>query len=334
MDLETASDTRLDIDSLSDQIGTSLFGPDESPAEAASPFDEPEVAETPSAVVPPAAETPVTTPPDTTAPVLRAAPKAWPKEMHEHWGKVDPKVQEYLETREKQMLDGLDQYKGDAQYGKSFKDVVAPYTSLLHAAGIDPVQAVNNLLQAQYRLTQGTQDSRKAAYEQLGRDLGLATPVGEPATPVDPTVKALQDKLASLETSVTASQQAALTAARQQSAKEVEAFASDTTAHPYFDEVADDIAALLQATLATSLQDAYEQAVRRNPVTFEKEKVRLQTEAVEKFKENSRLEALPKKKAASVNVHSRDTQTAPTEPLGSMEDTVRAAFRARAERSH
>ena len=71
-----------------------------------------------------------------------------------------------------------------------------------------------------------------------------------------------------------------------------------------------------------------------NPMIFEQEKTRFQTEAVEKFKENARLDSLPKKKAASVNVHSRETQVAPTEPLGSMEDTIRASFRARTGATH
>src|SRR5689334_813713 len=45
--------------------------------------------------------------PETTGQV-RSAPKSWAKEQHEHWSRLDPKVQEYIELREKQMLDGLD----------------------------------------------------------------------------------------------------------------------------------------------------------------------------------------------------------------------------------
>ena len=44
----------------------------------------------------------------------------------------------------------------------------------------------------------------------------------------------------------------------------METFALDTKAHPYFDEVADDIIALLKT--GASLQEAYDKAVWANPV--------------------------------------------------------------------
>jgi len=61
--------------------------------------------------------------------------------------------------------------------------------------------------------------------------------------------------------------------ARHASALEVNAFASDP-AHPFFDEVADDIVAFVRA--GDSLSKAYEKAVWANPVTREKEIARQQ----------------------------------------------------------
>jgi hypothetical protein len=102
--------------------------------------------------------------------------------------------------------------------------------------------------------------------------------------------------------------------------KELDAFIADP-AHSLFDDCADDIARFVSQGL--SLQDAYDKAVWANPVTREKQvQSRLQTEA-EKAKERARLDALPKKKAAGVNVRGRETQRTPTEPLGSMEETMR-----------
>ena len=94
---------------------------------------------------------------------LRTVPKSWPTEMHDYWGKIDPKVQEYWETREKQMLDGLDQYKGDAQYAKALREVFAPHQHTLRSQGFDEVKAIEYLLNAHHRLTGGTPESRKAA---------------------------------------------------------------------------------------------------------------------------------------------------------------------------
>ncbi len=254
----------------------------------------------------------------------RPAPKSWPKEMHDHWDKTSKEVQDYWETREKQMLDGLDQYKADAQYGKPLREVIKPFESILQQAGLDAPKAVSSLLMAHARLTQGTQEARRAAYEELGRSLGIVAPSTTPAVSVDPAVQELRSQIQQVQQHLTAKEQATLEEVRAKTVKEVEAFASDTKAHPYFEEVADDLVLLLKT--GASLQDAYEKAVWANPVTRAKEIARVQTEHEAKLKENARLAALPKKKAAGANVNSRETQRTPTEPLGSMDDTMRSTL--------
>ena len=314
----TDTTSGLDLDAAVDQIGADLF-----PSAHSDEPTEPEPVTEQITSEPTATETPESTP----APAVRPAPKSWPKEMHDHWGKTPKEVQDYWDTREKQMLDGLDQYKSSAQFGKAIQEAVAPFQHILQAQGIDAPRAVATLLQAQQRLTMGTEASRRAAYEELGRHLGL-TPQTMPdgqAAPADPRVQTLEQQLQQIQQIVTTQQQAAQSAAREQATKEVEAFASDP-AHPLFDEVADDIARFIQQ--GASLQDAYDKAVWANPVTREKQvQARLQTEA-EKAKERARLDALPKKKAAGVNVRERETLRPPTEPLGSMEDTMRATLQA------
>lgn len=338
----------IDIEDLSDKIGAGLFG-EQSDDETTPEVEEPEV---PSGNLP-KADAPATTPaapsektppvssvgpsmgatvtPAVETPYVKAVPKSWPKEMHEHWGKIDPKVQEYWEKREHQMLEGLEQYKGDAQFGKTFRDVLIPYVPHLRAQGVDPVQMIGNLMNAQWRLTQGTLESRKATYEQLGRNLGFvqADPTAEPA---NPNIQRLEQQLKEIQSGLTAREEAALGEARTRASQEVESFASDTTKHPYFDEVADDIVRFIQQGL--DLNTAYTKAVRANDATWTKEVARIQTEHEAKLKENARLEGLPKKAARSINVKSRDTERAPTEPLGTMEDTIREALRARKERTH
>jgi hypothetical protein len=224
----------------------------------------------------------------------------------------------------------LEQYKGDAHYGKSLRDVIAPFEGMIRQHGVEAPQAVAYLLQANARLTQGSPESRKAAYEELGRNLGLVEQSAEATGALaDPAVKALQERLNSLESNLTARERASYEDAKARTAKEVEAFASDP-AHAYFDEVASDLVTLIQTGLP--LQEAYEKAVWANPVTRQKEIARVQTEHEAKLKENARLEALPKKKAAGINVRSRESQRAPTDALGSMEDTMKetlAEIRAR-----
>lgn len=313
----------LDIDKVSDAIGEQMFGKPDAGGETGEIIDPAPTTETTS---------PQTTP---AAPVVdedAEAPKSWPKEMHVHWPTTPKEVRQYWKTREKQMLDGLEQYKSNATYGESLKKVLDPYVPHLKAANIQESELIGRLMNAHWRLTQGTESERRAAYQELGKNLGFeaaaqmaaeANGNGQAAT-VAPEVKQALERLNRIEQTLTASQQAQLEAARVSASKDVEAFASDP-AHPHFDDCADDIVRFIQQGLP--LQDAYEKAVWANPVTRTKEMARLQTEQATKAKENARLEALPKKKAASVNVHSRDTKSSPTEPVGSLEDTLKSTLR-------
>ena len=320
------------LDEITDKIGDQVFGHTESePVETI-----PETGDIEPAADAPPPSGPVTDPKATVKPAVQQtvqpvadedaeAPKSWPKEMHAHWPTTPKEVRQYWKTREKQMLDGLEQYKGDATAHKEFREIINPYMPAFTAQNIDPKVVVKNLLGAHWRLTQGTVESRKAAYEQLGRDLQLVA--ADPnAPPPDPRYTALEQQLNQITSTLTAQQQAAYNDARDKSGKEVEAFASDTKAHPYFDDVADTIAMLLKADHKLSLQDAYDQAVWANAVTRQKELNRLQTEDASRKTENARLNALQKKKAASVNLNSRDSNKAPTEQVGSMDDTIRETF--------
>ncbi len=328
-EVEAEEQTGFDMDSAVERLGNELFPEPETPAEEpATPAETvadalaEKPAETPAPAV---AETPAETPapPVTDA---AAAPKSWPKEMHEHWSKTPPAVQQYWQTREKQMLDGLEQYKQAATFGKTFHDVVSPYQQDFVRHGVEAPQAVRFLLEANRRLTTGTQESRQQAYQELGRNLGLANQPQAPADPaqpqpqIDPRIQTIEQKLAQIEEAQLAKQREALDLARAKSQQEVDAFASDPN-NAFFDDVADDIVKFIKA--GDSLQEAYQRAIWANPVTREKQmQARLQTEA-EKAKERARLDALPKKQAKGVNVKGRDTARSQTDPVGSLDDTLK-----------
>ena len=311
--VETPSEPSFDVEAASDKIANAMFPPTlqlekEAEEEVAA---EPETVEVAQAA------------PIEAAPQAVEAPISWPKEMHQHWPTMPKEVREYWQLREKQMMEGLDQYKGTAAYGKSVQDVLAPYKPLLESKGLDAPRAIADLMQAYIAMTQGTVEQRRMAYEQVGKNLGI-TAMADPATPVDPQVKALQDQFNQIQHTLTSQQTQALEAAREKAGRDVEAFASDPK-NVYFNEVADDILVHLKA--GHDLPTAYKLAVRGNEVTFQKEVARIQTETEAKLKENARLEALPKQKAKSVNIGGRETQRAPTEPLGSMDDTLKSTLR-------
>ena len=337
MEVETGSDTTeevgFDMDAAVERAGSQLG--------LGSPTPD-ETEDTVESVVPPVETAALAPATETLAPVTppvvtNEVPKSWPAEMREHWAKTDPKVQDYWRTREKQMLDGLEQYKSDAQIAKQFQSVVQPFENLLKQQGVDAPRAVQQLLNAHTRLTQGPQEARQAAYDELGRNLGMrqgnyqqqAAP--EQQAPIDPALQSLQQQMQQIQSGLTARQQQDYQVAQQKTSQEVEAFASDPS-HPHFNEVADDIVLLLKTGL--SLQESYDKAVWANPLTREMNlQARLLSES-EKQKENARLTALPKAKAARQNVRSIESRRTPTESLGTMEDTIKATLNDIKQRVH
>ena len=313
---EGSAQEGFDVESASDNLANDLFEKTESEASIDLPEETAETAEeiTPETVV-----------------QAKPAPKTWPKEMHEHWAKTPPAVQEYWETREKQMLDGLEQYKGAAAYGKQMHDVINPYMATIQAAGVNPPQAVQYLLNAHQKLSTGSPAQKAELFRALAKDYGIDVGgTGEAIdTPqVDPMVRQLQEELHSIKQTLQGSAQAQTAAERERIGKEVNSFASDA-AHPYFDEVADDIVVMLKS--GASLQDAYEKAVWANPVTRAKEMARLQQEQVETNRKAALDKAAAAKKAASVNIQNRDTRRAPTETkratMRNLDDALQESMR-------
>jgi hypothetical protein len=320
---DLASDTStatIDYDAAADRIGgmlgEDLLGP--AKAEPAAP----ELPEQPEPVaaepVAPVAEAPVQPP----TPAYDV-PKSWKKEMHEHWGKIDPKVQAYMHERDKQLLDGFSTYR-------PIQDALAPHQDYLARTGVAPAQAVGSLINAQRRLTEGTDEQRWGSFLELAKHLGFeqrlaqqAAQPGQEQAPGDPVVSSLKQRLDAMEQQARQEMEAKRSAIYTENMKTVEAFAADTKAHPYFDEVAEELAILIKER-GLSLQDAYPIAVRMNPTVWAKEEARLLTEHEAKLKETARLNSLPKRKATSVNIKSNGDGVEPTEPLGSLEDTIKS----------
>lgn len=254
---------------------------------------------------------------ETEAPIVREAPKSWAKEQHEVWAKLPPEAQNYIEHREKQMLDGIEEYKEFAHYGRELNNVIAPYSPMFEQAGVDIKTGVQFLLNAQYLLQAGTPQQKETELRRIAQQYGVnlgEKPAGSEEK-LDPRLEQMQNTINNLQKAIQSSQQHTLTEVRAKTQAEVKNFADDGN-HPYFDELADEIA--IQIRAGKSLQDAYDTAVYANPVTRTKEIARIQTENAAKLREKKQQEAEKAKKAISSNVRTIDTTRTPTEKKGKL----------------
>lgn len=249
--------------------------------------------------------------------IVRDAPKSWAKEQHEVWSKLPPEAQDYIEHREKQMLDGIEEYKEYAHYGRELNNVISPYTPMFEQAGVDIRTGVQYLLNAQYLLQTGSTQQKENELRRIAQQYGVnfGAKTAETEETLDPRLEQMQNTINQLQNAMRTSQQHTLTEVRAKTQAEVNSFATDGS-HPYFDELADEIA--IQIKAGKGLQDAYDTAVYANPVTRTKEIARIQTENATKLREKKRLEAEKAIKATSSNVRTIDTTRTPTEKKGAL----------------
>lgn len=253
-----------------------------------------------------------------------AAPATWRKEAAALWASLDPQVKAEIHKREADIFRGLDTYKADATFARGIQAALAPFKHLIDQHQIDPVRQIGGLISTHYALALATPERRAAMFQELAKDYGVSlTPPQDPETApyIDPQVKALQDEISGLKSRLERQDQQQLTVAKATTEKEVAAFAADP-AHPYFDEVANDIAVLLESRVAKSLKDAYEKAVWANPVTRQREVERIASERAAQLAAEKAEHAAAARKATAATVRTSAKAGSGTAPLGSMDDTL------------
>jgi len=304
----------IDMDAAMEEISADLFPEKEEPKEEFDVVEEiiEEVEEPKEKEEPEEAKEPEGKP----------APQSWKKEMHEFWKGLDPTVQSYVEQREEQMREGLEKDRGDANIGRTVRDIMAPYQHIFTSQGIDPTQMIGNLTNAHIRLSTAPQEEKLGLIKQIAQSYNIS--LNGEAPQVDPVLQAMQSKVNNLEQYLTATQQRAKEVEQQEIKEQVEEFISDP-AHEFFDEVSAEIVDFVNN--GHSLEDAYALALRANPITYQKEMDRQIKEAVEKAQTEWKAESEKAKKAKLANVRSRDTARVPTEPTGTMDDTMREIYR-------
>lgn len=208
--------------------------------------------------------------PETPAEVqARLSPKSWRKEIADkYWQQLDPELQAEIERRESDVSKGFEQYKPKAQLADDFNTALQPYMPTIQALGVHPAEAAARLFNVEHQLRYGNEQSKLETARTILQEYGISPErlfdYLQNTPPPDPQVQAMQRYVQQLEqqykglmTQHEQREQAALNS-------EIQSFSADK---PYFDDVREDMAALLQAGRAADLQSAYDMAVYANPKT-------------------------------------------------------------------
>jgi hypothetical protein len=231
------------------------------------------------------------------APAAKAPPSSWKKDYWDHWGKLDPQIQDYIDQREQEAARGVSSYKQQYDQAAPFYQAVQPFIPHLQQRGVAPERWLADLGNVDRILSTGSMEQKAQLIARMaaanGVDLqGLA---GGQANPqfghIAQTVNTLQQRLQQFETQ----QQEAELRTLQQT---INSFGGDK---PHFQAVRATMGQLLQSgvvdassgDLSEALQTAYDKAIRLHDDIWQQEQAS-QASAV-----NRQAELLKKKAAAS-----------------------------------
>jgi len=241
-------------------------------------------------------------------------PSSWKKDYWEHWDKLDPTLAEYISQREREYTTGVSTYKAEADRAKTIQDALNPYMPVLQSSNIDPAQWIKSLGQVHYTLAFGQPQEKENLLRTLARDFNVTLGESNENEELQHIRQELQQVKSGWQqfTSLQEQQQ------RQAAEAEITRFSADK---PYFSEVRETMAGLLQSGMAQDLQSAYDKAVRLNDEVWQRHQAESQ----------SRQQAaahVQKAKAAAVSVRSSTPGGMTSAPNGSqgLRDQLSAAF--------
>jgi len=209
-----------------------------------------------------------------------AAPISWKNEEKAHWAKVPPEVKAIIQRREQEVQRALNNTAHARRFAGEFQQVVAPFAHLIRAQNSNPLQAVQNLMTTAAGLTTGNQQQKAAIIAEIISNYGvdlqvLDTTLAEGQSNPNPNAgqgsippqfaQALQPIYQFME-SIQNSRQSYEQQMAAKAAEEIENFGATK---PFFNELRDDMADLMEMAAKRgrklSLEDAYRTAVAGNP---------------------------------------------------------------------
>lgn len=212
------------------------------------------------------------------------APQSWKKEAKGEWAALPLHVRQEVYRREQQVERALQEAAPARQIAEQFQQTVAPYMARINSFGINPQQAIQQLLQADYQLA--TSDPKTAArlmaklikdyhIDIASLDEAIVSGGQEQQDPNQQLVQQIEQRMMqrfspmlNFALQEQQRQQQAAYQQQQQAASTVEQMSLDPK-YPYFDQVREEMADLIEVAARRGVyltpERAYTKAVQLNP---------------------------------------------------------------------
>jgi len=192
-------------------------------------------------------------------PVWKRPPASWKKDYHDVWQTADDRMKEYAWQREEQMKAGVQPLMEKARLADQFQEVLNPYMDTIRGLNIEPTQAVKALMEADHALRFSDPQQKQQLFMRLAQQYGVTLGGELQQQPFDPNISALQQELNRVRGEVMSWKEQQEQVQNQSLLGEINNFAMRAE---HFEEARPTMISLLQSGVATTLEDAYEKALR------------------------------------------------------------------------
>ena len=194
-------------------------------------------------------------------------PSSWKKDYEEHWGKLDPTLQDYIQQREADYAKGVSTYKNQWDMAAPLVETIKQFEPLLQHHNINAKDWIGRLGRADMLLTRGSPEQKVQMFAQLANDYGVNLGQLTGQQGYDPQFSQLAQELTQIKNQWSSFQSQQEMVEQSQLQNEIASFKDDK---PYFEDVRETMAGLLQSGMAHDLQSAYDKAIRLNDDVFQR----------------------------------------------------------------
>jgi len=236
-------------------------------------------------------------------PVWKRPPASWKKDYHDAWQTADDRLKEYAWTREEQMKAGIQPLMEKAKYADQYQEAMSPYMDTIRGLGIDGPKAVKALMEADHALRYSDPQQKQQLFMRLAQQYGVNFGDGsqlQQQAAIDPNISALQQELNRVRGEVMSWKEQQEQVQNQSLMGEINSFALKAE---HFEEARPTMISLLQSGVATTLDEAYEKAIRLDDNLYQQVQQGRQAQADNQQKVVAN-QAAKKARAAAVSVRS------------------------------
>lgn len=203
------------------------------------------------------------------------APSSWTPKARESWAALPENVRQEVLRREEDSVKGIRQLQEQMAPYTQFAGTLEPFIKEALDNRTDPGQYIGNVMQAERSLRSGTAEERFSSLVEIAESYGIPLrkiindAVGQEVIPHPSLAPQRQALPAEVQRELDEGRKFRETyqnTQEQDSIKAIEEFSKDKE---FFDDVREDMAALMDMGRATGLQDAYDKACKINPAVWD-----------------------------------------------------------------